>query len=111
MGRRSRTVPPGLRTALAHRDGGCAFPGCGRPPDWCDAHHVRHWRDGGSTSRDNLALLCGQHHQAVHEGGWHLTLTPDGRPSVTPPGSAPLEDAPTSHNSPGHDPPENQQAA
>jgi hypothetical protein len=53
------------------RDRHCAFPGCthGR---YLDAHHVRHWADGGPTRIDNLVLLCTQHHRAVHEGGFHL---------------------------------------
>jgi hypothetical protein len=29
VGRRTRTIPPALRRALAVRDGGCRFPGCG----------------------------------------------------------------------------------
>lgn len=28
IGRRTRTVPPAIRRALRHRDGGCRFPGC-----------------------------------------------------------------------------------
>ena len=30
IGRRSRIVPAWLRRHVAHRDGGCRFPGCGR---------------------------------------------------------------------------------
>ena len=41
VGRESRTVPTGIRRALGLRDRGCAFPGCDRPPGWCDAHHIR----------------------------------------------------------------------
>ncbi|MCE3554126.1 13E12 repeat family protein [Pseudonocardia sp. RS11V-5] len=36
VGRISRTVPDGLRRAVTTRDGGCAFPGCDRPPSWCE---------------------------------------------------------------------------
>ena len=35
VGRRMRLVPPSMRRALILRDGGCAFPGCTRPPAWC----------------------------------------------------------------------------
>jgi Domain of unknown function (DUF222)/HNH endonuclease len=63
-----RTVPPSLRRALELRDGGCTWPGCGRPPEWCDGHHVEHWADGGATSLDNLRLLCRYHHRMEHEG-------------------------------------------
>jgi hypothetical protein len=68
VGRRTRLVPPAIRAALLVRDRGCTYPGCDRGPQWTDAHHVRHWSDGGTTSLDNLVLLCRQHHRTVHEG-------------------------------------------
>jgi hypothetical protein len=68
VGRRTRLIPPAIRTALVVRDRGCTYPGCDRGPQWTDAHHVRHWADGGGTSLDNLVLLCRHHHRAVHEG-------------------------------------------
>ncbi len=67
VGRKTPVVPSGMRRALVLRDGGCRFPGCGRPQAWCDAHHVRHWADGGSTALENLVLLCRRHHRAIHE--------------------------------------------
>jgi HNH endonuclease len=93
VGRASRVVHPAQRTALAVRDGGCVFPGCDRPLEWCEAHHLLHWLDGGPTDLANLALLCRAHHRAVHEGGWRLIRGPDGR--LTPPHrSDPTEDSP-----------------
>ncbi|GIV01123.1 MAG: HNH endonuclease [Actinomycetota bacterium] len=68
LGRRTPVVSPALRRALVVRDDGCAFPGCGRPPGWCDAHHVVHWADGGPTALSNLVLLCRPHHRMVHHG-------------------------------------------
>ena len=66
-------VPAGSqRKALVVRDRGCRFPRCDRPPDWTDAHHIRHWADGGKTELDNLVLLCRRHHRMVHEEGWQL---------------------------------------
>ena len=41
IGRSTRLVSQGLRRALILRDGGCAFPGCDRPPLWCDAIAVQ----------------------------------------------------------------------
>ena len=87
VGRRTRTISPALRRALAARDGQCRFPGCQNRRT--DAHHVRHWADGGETALDNLVLLCRRHHRAVHEEGFRITLNaagdaqfmrPDGRP-------------------------------
>ena len=78
VGRRTRVIPPAIRTALVVRDRGCVWPGCDRPPQWTDAHHVRHWADGGPTSLDNLVLLCRRHHRAVHEG--HSALLPHAPP-------------------------------
>ncbi len=88
VGRRTRTVPPALRTALAVRDRGCVFPGCDRPPPFTDAHHLVAWVDGGPTSLANLALLCRIHHRTVHEGRWQLTRGPDGQWTAIPPGRA-----------------------
>jgi Domain of unknown function (DUF222)/HNH endonuclease len=85
VGRASRVITPAQRSALAVRDGGCGFPGCDRPLAWCEGHHLVHWLDGGPTDLVNLALLCRAHHRAVHEGGWRLTLGPDGRFTATPP--------------------------
>jgi len=70
VGRARRTVPPPMRRALLVRDDGCRFPGCNRPPGWCDAHHIVHVCDGGPTALDNLVLLCDRHHHVVHEPGW-----------------------------------------
>jgi hypothetical protein len=67
VGRRTPVVTAGIRRALVLRDGRCRFPGCSRPQAWCDAHHVRHWADGGETALGNLVLLCRPHHRAVHE--------------------------------------------
>ena len=68
IGRKTRTIPPALRRALEARDRGCRFPGCGLR--FTDAHHVRHWADGGETKLENLVLLCRFHHRLVHEEGY-----------------------------------------
>ena len=85
LGRARRRVTPAQWTALVVRDGGCIFPGCHRPPAWCDAHHVKHWLDGGPTDLDNLVLLCRYHHRHVHEQDWTITRHHDGRYTLTPP--------------------------
>jgi hypothetical protein len=85
VGRRHRTVTPAQWIALVARDTGCAFPGCTRPSALCDAHHIRHWADGGATDLDNLALLCGTHHDRVHTKGWDIEIGPDRKPRLHPP--------------------------
>ena len=90
LGRAARLVSTAQRRALVLRDQGCRFPGCDRPPQWTDAHHLVPWANGGPTDLDNLVSICRWHHSAVHEGGWTLnldTLTntvtatrPDGQP-------------------------------
>ncbi len=67
VGRKQRTVTTAIKRALESRDGGCTFPGCNHKR-FVDAHHVMHWAEGGSTSVDNLLLLCDRHHRLVHEG-------------------------------------------
>ena len=78
VGRRTRTISPGLRRALEIRDRGCRFPGCGLR--FTDAHHVQHWADGGETSLSNTLLLCRFHHRLVHEGGWKVRWSGEGEP-------------------------------
>lgn len=85
VGRQRRLFTGPLRRALVLRDGGCAFPGCDRPPRWCDGHHVRHWADGGATALGNAVLLCGYHHRLIHRGDWEVRIAADGRPDFLPP--------------------------
>jgi 5-methylcytosine-specific restriction protein A len=84
IGRLTRTVPDGLRRAVAARDLGCAHPGCDRPGSWCEIHHVQPWAQGGETKLDNLVLLCKVHHRILHaDSGWTVRV-PDGLPGVRP---------------------------
>jgi hypothetical protein len=84
IGRKTRAFPAGIRRILVARDRGCAFPGCGRPPKQCDAHHLRHWADGGETSVDNATLLCRHHHTLVHQSEWEVAMV-HGMPTFYPP--------------------------
>jgi hypothetical protein len=73
LGRKRRSVSPALRRALASRDRGCRFPGCDSRR-FVDAHHLRHWSQGGETKLDNLVSLCRRHHRLVHEAGYSVEL-------------------------------------
>jgi hypothetical protein len=85
LGRRSRLPTAAQRRALAHRDGGCGFPGCDAPHSWCDAHHIVHWTADGLTDLDNLVLLCRRHHVLCHEGRWRLRREANGEVRALPP--------------------------
>jgi hypothetical protein len=84
-GRATRSISPELWTALVLRDGGCRGPWCDRGPDWCEAHHIHEWQDGGATSLDNLALYCTRDHHRFHAQGWLIKLLPDGTIEHTAP--------------------------
>ena len=92
VSRRTRTIPPHIRRALEERDRGCRFPGCGCR--FTEAHHVKHWADGGETSLGNTVLLCRRHHRAVHEGQVKLSVATDGTVVFFTRGGKMLPDAP-----------------
>jgi hypothetical protein len=98
VGRKTRTISPALRRALTQRDGGCRFPGCRQPR--CDAHHVKHWADGGETSLENTVLLCRFHHRLVHEEGFQLIRLAGGAVEFRGPGGRLLPPAPGPPRSP-----------
>ena len=92
VGRRTRTIPPHVRRALEERDRGCRFPGCACR--FTEAHHVKHWADGGETSLKNTLLLCRRHHRAVHEGQVKVSVNSDGTVLFFTPKGRTLVDAP-----------------
>ena len=96
VGRRTRTISPALRRALAARDRQCRFPGCQNRR--CDAHHLEHWAAGGATALDNLVLLCRRHHRAVHEEGFRVTLDTDGDVQFVRPDGRPFPAVPPAPN-------------
>ena len=75
LGRTRRVFTSAQIRGLWLRDRHCTFPGCRAPATWCDAHHLRHWADGGPTDLTNGALLCERHHTVVHRDRLHATLT------------------------------------
>ena len=90
VGRARRLFTSAARTAILTRDGGCAFPGCDRPPRWTDVHHIISWFDGGPTDRDNGVALCGYHHRYIHrqgDDGWQIRIGHNGHPEFLPPTS------------------------
>jgi Domain of unknown function (DUF222) len=87
VGREQRLFTRRQRIGLAVRDGGCIWPGCDRPPSWCEAHHINQWkRDRGRTDIADGVLLCKHHHLLLHNNGWDITRT-RGRYTLIPPRS------------------------
>jgi Domain of unknown function (DUF222) len=79
VGRAERVIKGPRRRALIARDQHCQWTDCDRPASFCEGHHFKHWIRGGGGEIENQILLCGRHHWKVHEGGWQLIKTDDGR--------------------------------
>jgi hypothetical protein len=76
-----RTVyrpPQALIDYLTARDRTCRFPGCRQPAWRADLDHAEAWDSGGSTSADNLGVLCRRHHRLKTHHGWQIESRPDG---------------------------------
>jgi hypothetical protein len=68
VGKRTRTIPPALRRAVLHRDGGrCSVAGC-TSRHRLEVHHIVPFSQGGSNDPDNLTTLCWFHHHVVIHG-------------------------------------------
>jgi hypothetical protein len=90
VGREQRLFTPKQRIALAVRDGGCMWHGCGMPASYCEAHHIDEWSaHKGRTDIDRGILLCRFHHMNLHHHGHRITRErgapfvlhpPDGEP-------------------------------
>ncbi|MGJ9414171.1 DUF222 domain-containing protein [Aeromicrobium sp. CF4.19] len=90
LGQSKRFFSKAQRMAMENRDGGCSFPGCDKPPQWCEAHHARTpWANGGTTDLADGVLICPAHHHVVHEQAWQIRFHPtDGTPEYRAPGSS-----------------------
>lgn len=85
LGRTRRTASAAQRAALAFRDQGCV--GCGKSPDYCEAHHIIPWKVGGRTDYENLVLVCSGCHHHIHNDGWIVRRNrTTGRYELRPPG-------------------------
>ncbi len=68
--------PKDLTDYVIVRDQTCTFPGCRRSAHRCDLDHRLPYDNGGSTSADNLAVLCRRHHRLKHQR-WRVHRDPD----------------------------------
>jgi hypothetical protein len=74
VGRATRLASRYQRKALEVMYSTCAIPQCCVPHSQCQPHHIRYWREDGTTDMNNLVPLCSSHHRSVHEGGWKLSM-------------------------------------
>nr|NLD39772.1 DUF222 domain-containing protein [Actinomycetales bacterium] len=72
VGRTMYEPPLAIRIAARLRDRVCARPGCGAAAHIADLDHVQEWNQGGTTSLDNMAVLCRRCHRIKTLGGGHL---------------------------------------
>jgi hypothetical protein len=84
FGRQRRCASRSQTLALHSRDKGCSFPGCTKPTEWCQRHHVLAWVEGGRTDLENLTLVCSQHHREFRQRGWECVMR-EGLPWWIPP--------------------------
>ena len=77
LGRQVRLFTAAQTRRLWLRDRHCTYPGCDMPGQWCDAHHLWHWADGGPSDVSNAALLCERHHTIVHSRRYAGALVED----------------------------------
>jgi hypothetical protein len=75
LGREHRLFQPAQRLALNAAQGGCVWPGCAKPPSFCEIHHIDHWHAGGKTDIQDGVLLCKHHHLLLHSNGWRISRT------------------------------------
>lgn len=109
VGRPTKTVPTHLEQAVRRRDRHCRWPGCDRPAELSQVHHIVPRAAGGRTSLGNLLTLCDFHHLiAVHTWGWTIHLAGDGTTTATSPAGHTLHetDPRTTGPPPGTGPPE-----
>lgn len=64
-----RLVTSFQRLALIRRDQFCLYPGCRIRAEFCEAHHIVPWDEGGEAVLKNLQSYCERHHSAIHREG------------------------------------------
>lgn len=74
-----------LTRHLRARDQRCRFPTCGHAARDSDLDHTRDHALGGTTTADNLGVLCRRHHTLTHHTPWHVQHHGDGTFAWTSP--------------------------
>lgn len=108
LGRSRRVADLFQRVALLAAETVCSYPGCEKPSDDCDAHHIDPWLQGGTTDIGNLTFRCPEHHRENDDddrgdaSGRATHPRDTGRVGHQVPGAAPeFNDSPAARKSPG----------
>ncbi len=84
LGRSRRHASIAQHLAVAIRDRGCVL--CRAPMHRCNDHHINEWKaDNGTTDIPNLAALCGDCHNKLHNNNERLERQPAPRRWTTTP--------------------------
>ncbi len=67
----------------------CPWPGCNKPADECDIHHLLEWMHGGDTNAVSLSTACGYHNGVNGHPGRGRLFRRDGEIWWDPPGNGP----------------------
>ena len=59
--RLARSANLNQRLTLHAESHTCSRPGCNKPADYCQVHHLIPWQAGGYTNIKNLTFLCAYH--------------------------------------------------
>jgi hypothetical protein len=72
------------RLARAAIDGGCTFPRCPVPANWCEIDHLEDYAHGGPTDLTNAGLACRYDNRERKKQGWKPVQI-NGRVAWVPP--------------------------
>ncbi len=86
-----RTVPAHLQSALEERDPTCVVPECDVAQGLQNHHWVVDYVACKTTSLDNVARVCGWHHDLISYEGYVLSGGPGAWEMRAPPGGASFE--------------------
>ena len=79
LGRKRRFHSPAQRLAIALRDKTCIVEGCDRGIKDAHFHHLDQWSQGGNTSVERGAMICGAHHTQIHDPRYGHDPRPHGK--------------------------------
>lgn len=102
---RTRNANDAQRLILAVRDQGCI--GCELTAEHTQAHHIDHYEHDGLTEIPNLASMCPDCHNDLHQHHRRIHTPPNGKPQLQPPlphNTDPPERSPTSNPATQHQP-------